>query len=185
MCLCSRGYLEWALRGVKQEAVGYHGTSADKAQRIQSDGFLTARGEDIGNWGRGPFGGNPSNPDLVYVALDQSVARQYARDVGGGSGVVLRVEFDWSSAVLDEDFVFDTMMAGGPTAKIFWSIFAKQQETTEEEAREIIDYMSDSDLAFSMQGVAAEASRQINLQGLVGQMTTVGVRGPVRVVGVE
>jgi len=178
--------------------VGYHGTTVERAMAIMSDGLLRPRQAEGGNWSGGMFGGNPSNPDMVYVCLDPADAASYAREVGriGGTGdvAVVSVLLDWNRAFLDEDVVFEALQSdGGPAADKLWAIYARQNGMTVDEAKvdwkndsPDVEPMSDSELASRMKSVALEANDVLSPDELAAMMGVVAAfRGPLRATGME
>jgi len=119
-------------QGPQQTAVAWHGTTAWHGVKIKKDGFIRPRGQTgIGtNWGSGVLGGNPSADDLVYVAIDEKMARYYAIEVCERSktkkAAIVKVEVPKEKAVLDEDFVFETLQGEGK-----WKATRRSRELTE------------------------------------------------------
>jgi hypothetical protein len=108
--------------------VTWHGTSERVGRQIEKDGFLKPREsfQGAGNWSGGFFGGNPSNPRLVYVTTEKPIGMRYMQDVArkhGDNGALVAVMMDWSSAELDEDFVFEDMQ-DDPSSPL-WKVFAR------------------------------------------------------------
>ena len=178
----------------------YHGTTAEAARGIHADGFLRPRGLTEGNWAYGLFGGNPSNPDLVYVANNVKTAIEYAKQICGGQktskAAVVSAIPDWKSAVPDEDVVFNLLNNKGTgilTEKV-WEAYAyafgfagtqeaKQDWENQSDKAEI----SDSGLAERMKETALRLQRVLSendLESLTRDVGTVAFSKPLRVVDV-
>jgi hypothetical protein len=89
--------------------VVYHGATAKKGKLIEKQRMLVPRRNAYGNWSAGPFGGNPSNPDLVYCCFDKTTAVDYAKELcekdGTIDAAVIYATPNYKTIVLDEDWL--------------------------------------------------------------------------------
>jgi len=102
----------------------YHGTTAEAGRIIESLGELQPRevygGQSV--WGYeddlGESGGEPSDSSLVYVTKRLSKARWYMEQAcifaSTSEGAIVTLRMDWSSADLDEDYVFELLDTSRP-----------------------------------------------------------------------
>jgi hypothetical protein len=171
----------------------WHGTSEKIGREIEKVGVLKPRAsfQGAGNWsGGGFFGGNPSNPNLVYITPEKTIGINYMKDVArkhSDNGALITAVMDWDSAVLDEDFVFEEMQ--GESNSPLWKVFAKYLGEDIDGAKERMGwYESDSELAYDMKEVAEMAPKVLSAQdmkNLFEQSATVASNRPLKVVKVE
>jgi len=182
----------------------FHGTTAKDGQAIQVAGFLRSRGTAVGNWSSGLFGGNPSNPNLVYACTDRKTAIGYAEQIclkaRTKNAALVTLLPDWKFAVPDEDVVFEIINSQAPVssslANKIWTAYAQQQEfESASEAYnfwhnppEEMDEVSDSDLAGRMKDLAEKLPQILSsteMISLTANMMTVAFSKPLQVVNVE
>jgi len=180
-------------------SVFYHGTTAKKGKMIERDGEL--KPGQSGNWASGPLGGNPSNPDLVYVTRDKDTAIGYMHEImlraKVDSGALVTVEVsDYRHFVPDEDVIEELLFAEGPLSDKIWNVYlsmlAKESPELPRPTRDaMIDYLSngsmnDDTYAEIMKDIA-EALRPHLTPADVAVLArnTMAFSVPLRVVNVE
>jgi hypothetical protein len=193
---------EAIIERVAAASIVYHGTTAEAGRKIEKNGVISSRGDNPGNWGGGMFGGNPSNPNLVYAAIDKAAAisymKQVCRKAHAKEGALVTAKMDWKYAVPDEDAVFEWMNDGlGGVARKLWEIYRDILEQdfpfdgSLGEFRDAqMDYwaetLSDAEVAEDMKTISESAVKKLSpseLDSLFGG--TVASKKSLRVLKVE
>jgi len=184
----------------QQLQLAYHGTTAEVGRAIEQDGFLRSRGAKSGNWETGPFGGNPGNPDWVYVIKDREMALGYMKEVcrsaGVDQGALVTVQVDTAEAYPDEDEIFDWLynLSPSPLVDKLWRLYAEYMESPSVEAlKKYLDEeepyaTNDAELAYDMVALSEKLMGSITeaeLQELRGQQNSMAFDKPIPVVSVE
>ena len=180
------------------DTLAYHGTTAELGKQIEAEGLLRPRGDDPGNWSGGLEGGNPSNPDWVYVCLDKDTALGYMKEIArrnrAQSGAVVIVQPDFSAAHPDEDLIFERMFNEPPSPMNdkLWEILGSAMAVDWQELR---DYATsgeaeipDSELSSNMILVAERVKDVLSseeMHALFRNAATLAFDRPLPVVSVE
>lgn len=176
--------------------IAWHGTSASIGQEIEDDGILQPRQSQTGNWDSGMFGGEPSNPDLVYVALERDMAEDYMKDIArknNDDGALITVEINWDEAVPDEDAVFETL--NNESNSSIWQAYKEVWDADSiDEAQQIFNHrignpeISDSSQAEDMKNTAEMMTKVLSeseLQDFFDNSLVVAFSEPLKVKEVE
>ncbi len=181
----------------------FHGTTAQAGQLIKAKGLLQPRGKAAGNWNHGFEGGNPSNPNLVYVCNNVDTAISYAKEICQSAKLtdasLVTLKPDWKHAIPDEDIVFDIVNSQAPTtnalARKLWTAYGQMSGLSAEEAHEYWhnpseeqEGLSDSQLAENMKDLAGSLPTILTpaeMNYLTAQTATVAFTVPLPVIGVQ
>jgi predicted aldo/keto reductase-like oxidoreductase/predicted kinase len=182
----------------------YHGTTAEIAMEMEKDGLLKP-GKQTGRsqWSGGPFGGNPSDSNLVYAAVDREIAVDYAKQISnrsGSNGAVVVVRPEWDAAMPDEDTIAEivhtqTYDQSPLNAKVF-KAHAKalgfkspedvQKFFSSEEGQETLAEKSDSQIAQDMKDTVRELQPMLTpTEFKVLTAGTVAFSKPLKILRVE
>ena len=148
------------------------------------------------------FGGNPSNPNLVYAATDKNAAVGYMKEVcrraRAKDGALITAKMDWKNAVPDEDIIFELMNDGvSGIAKKLWEIYKKILDedipfegSLSEFGEAQMDYwaetLSDAEVAEDMKNISEKAVKTLSPRDLDQLFQgTVASSRPLKVMKVE